>query len=137
MVDGFPRRGMPISPDVSNEFQGAFHGVGLFVARSVPHSRIVVKINVDKFCPLWFHAPRMTDTIPCPRCNGRGRILDPVGFGRRMRKARERAGWTAVKLAKSVGCSVALLYRMERGQRTWTFKRMSAIRKLLKTKRSQ
>jgi transcriptional regulator with XRE-family HTH domain len=55
----------------------------------------------------------------CPKCNGTGRVLDSKKFGGKMRRIREKLGFSLRGLASEMGCSHPHLYLLEKGVRNW------------------
>ena len=62
------------------------------------------------------------DTLPCPRCNGTGRLPDDRVMGAAMRKRRERAGLSLRELARRLKLSAPYLSDLEVGRRHWNAK---------------
>jgi len=63
--------------------------------------------------------PKQTDTRPCPRCDGTGRIPDDRALGQHMRVRRERTGLSLRDMAKRCGWSAAYVSDLELGRRSW------------------
>lgn len=57
--------------------------------------------------------------MQCPKCRGRGVVVDPRKFGAMMREARAAKGISMRAMAKRIGISPAFLSDMELGNRPW------------------
>ncbi len=55
------------------------------------------------------------------------RTLDPLTFGKRLRKARQHFGWTLVQLAERSGVSITTISRAERGQLALGYENFAAL----------
>lgn len=58
--------------------------------------------------------------MPCPRCNGKGRIPDPRVFGMAARVLRKSAGLSLREVARRMGFSAPYVCDLEYGRRQWT-----------------
>lgn len=61
--------------------------------------------------------------IPCPRCGGKGEILEDKAVGAEMRAARKKAGLTLWVVGRRLGWSAAYVSDLELGKRGWTAER--------------
>ena len=67
---------------------------------------------------------------PCdarPRALAQLRTLDRETFGRRLRSARKRFGWTLAETAGRSGISITTISRAERGQLALSYEKFSAL----------
>jgi transcriptional regulator with XRE-family HTH domain/mannose-6-phosphate isomerase-like protein (cupin superfamily) len=62
----------------------------------------------------------------------RTRALDRETFGRRLRTARKKFGWTLADVAKRSGISITTISRAERGQLALSYEKFSALAGALK-----
>lgn len=62
----------------------------------------------------------MFKTIPCERCDGTGKVMDPRSVGKEARAARLLAGFTLGEVAHLIGYSVPYVSDLEHGRRNWT-----------------
>lgn len=66
-----------------------------------------------------------------PKSGTQPRALDRVTFGRRLRTARERHGWTLSEVAEKSGVSITTISRAERGQLALSYEKFSALGRAL------
>jgi len=59
-------------------------------------------------------------TLPCPSCNGTGRVKDPKAIGAAMRKLREKTGISLRAFARILKLSAPYVSDLELGQRGWS-----------------
>ena len=62
----------------------------------------------------------------------RTRALDRESFGRRLRTARKKYGWTLAEVAQRSGISITTISRAERGQLALSYEKFSALARALK-----
>jgi transcriptional regulator with XRE-family HTH domain len=60
------------------------------------------------------------------------RALDRESFGRRLRTARKKYGWTLAEVAQRSGISITTISRAERGQLALSYEKFSALARALK-----
>ncbi len=63
--------------------------------------------------------PTKSDTRPCPKCGGTGRVSDDRVVGAKLRKQRKDHGRSLRSIAKAIGVSAAYLSDLELGNRHW------------------
>lgn len=80
-----------------------------------------------------FAAMPTADTIPCPHCKGKGRVVDPKLHGARLRTAREKKGISLRDMAKELKISPAYLSDMELGRRAFSAAMVKTFEGHLKT----
>jgi transcriptional regulator with XRE-family HTH domain len=73
--------------------------------------------------------PRKTDARP--RALARLHTLDRETFGRRLRSARKRFGWTLAEAAERSGVSITTISRAERGQLALSYEKFSSLGRAL------
>lgn len=59
-------------------------------------------------------------TILCPKCHGKGRLIDPFGIGPVLRAERKRARFGLREVARELAISAPYLHDLEHGRRAWT-----------------
>ena len=71
------------------------------------------------------------NTLPCPRCDGTGRVPDDRVMGAAMLKRREKAGLSLRDMAARTGLSPSYLSDLEVGRRQWGKKQRTAYEEAL------
>lgn len=71
-------------------------------------------------------------TKKCDRCDGTGRVPDPVAIGDHLRKKRENAGVSLRTIAKQMNISATYLSDMERGNRLWSVVKVEQYLEILR-----
>ena len=61
----------------------------------------------------------MFKTRECNRCNGSGKILDPLDVGAKMRTFRIGKGLSMTEMARQLSFSVPYIRDLEFGRRAW------------------
>lgn len=60
-----------------------------------------------------------TETMPCPRCNGKGKVTSPESIAAAKRVIRKATGLSLRQFAKRMRISAAFLSDLETGRRHW------------------
>lgn len=61
----------------------------------------------------------MTATMPCPKCAGTGRVLDPRETGNEMRQMREKRRVSVHEMARRLNLSAPYISDLELGRRAF------------------
>ena len=79
------------------------------------------------------NTPTVRKTVPRkPSVPGASQASKREAFGRRLRTARKKFGWTLSDVAKRSGISITTISRAERGQLALSYEKFSALARVLK-----
>ncbi len=70
-------------------------------------------------------------TMPCPKCNGRGRVPDPFLIGPALRAERKAARFGLREVARELTISAPYLHDLEHGRRAWTQELIDRYRQII------
>lgn len=61
----------------------------------------------------------MKRKLPCPRCDGTGKLFDDRELGAALRAEREKAGKSLREVAKKMDLTISYISDLELGRRMW------------------